>query len=229
MVAGVIASRSEGNRVSVGVSHQEKQAGEIERFKTRLVAEGFSQKHGVDYEETFVAPVAKFTSIRILLSLAAKYSLTVHQMDVKTAIMNGLLDEDIYMVQPEGYMDEEHPDYVCHLKRSLYGLKQSPRMWNQTIDKFMLELEFKKCEPDHCIYVKRDDQDMILVALYVDDLVLASSNNDLLKSAKEALSERFDMTDLGPLKYFLGMEVEQDVVAGRVECPCVRPSLRRTS
>ncbi|GMF40006.1 unnamed protein product [Phytophthora lilii] len=84
-------------------------------------------------------------------------------MDVKTAFLNGLLDEDIYMVQPDGYTDEERPDYVCHLKRSLYGLKQSPRMWNQTIDKFMLELEFKKCKADHCIYAKWNDQDMIFV------------------------------------------------------------------
>ncbi|GMG39212.1 unnamed protein product [Aspergillus oryzae] len=194
---------------------KENQAGEIERFKARLVAKGFSQKYGVDYEETF-APVAKFTSIRILLSLAAKYNLTVHQMDVKTAFLNGLLDEDIYMVQPEGYTDEERPDYVCHLKRSLYGLKQSPRMWNQTIDKFMLELEFKKCKADHCIYAKWNDQDMIFVALYVDDLVLASNNDELLKSTKEALSSRFDMTDLGHLRYFLGMEIEQDLSAGRV-------------
>ncbi|KAG2759912.1 Retrovirus-related Pol polyprotein from transposon TNT 1-94 [Phytophthora cactorum] len=137
-------------------------------------------------------------------------------MDVKTTFLNGLLDKDIYMVQPDGYKDEEHPDYVCQLQRSLYGLKQSPRMWNQTIDNFMLELGFKKCEANHCIYVKRDDQDMIFVALYVDDLVLASNNDKLLKSTKKALSERFDMTDLGHLKYFLGMEIDQDVVTGKV-------------
>uniref|UniRef100_A0AAV1V3A7 Reverse transcriptase Ty1/copia-type domain-containing protein n=1 Tax=Peronospora matthiolae TaxID=2874970 RepID=A0AAV1V3A7_9STRA len=97
---------------------KENQAGEVERFKARLVAKGFSQKRGIDYDETF-APVAKFTSIRILLSLAAKYSLSVHQMDVKTAFLNGLLDEDIYIVQPDGHVDEFHPDFVCHLKRSL--------------------------------------------------------------------------------------------------------------
>ncbi|KAG4038241.1 hypothetical protein PC123_g26197 [Phytophthora cactorum] len=203
-------------RVCLPSAHQShNQDGEIERFKARLVAKGFSQKYGIDYDETF-APVAKLTSIRTLLSLAAKYNLTVHQMDVKTAFLNGSLDKDIYMVQPDGYKDEEHPDYVCQLQRSLYGLKQSPRMWNQTIDNFMLELGFKKCEANHCIYVKRDDQDMIFVALYVDDLVLASNNDKLLKSTKKALSERFDMTDLGHLKYFLGMEIDQDVVTGKV-------------
>uniref|UniRef100_A0AAV1V074 Reverse transcriptase Ty1/copia-type domain-containing protein n=1 Tax=Peronospora matthiolae TaxID=2874970 RepID=A0AAV1V074_9STRA len=102
-------------------------------------------------------------------------------MDVKTAFLNVLLDEDNYMVQTDGHVDEDHPDFVCQLKRSLHGLKQLPRMWNQTINKFMLELDFKKCETDHCIYVKRADQDMIFMALYVDDSVLASNNDELLK------------------------------------------------
>ena len=194
---------------------KENQAGEVERYKARLVAKGFSQKYGVDYEETF-APVAKFTSIRILLSLSAKYKLTVHQMDVKTAFLNGLLDEDIYMTQPDGYVNEDKPDYVCQLKRSLYGLKQSPRMWNQTIDKFMIEMGFKKCKTDHCIYAKWDGEDMIFVALYVDDLVLACNNDKMLQMTKEALCKRFDMTDLGQLKYFLGMEIDQDAISGNV-------------
>ena len=101
--------------------------GQSERFKARLVAKGFLQKHGIDYEETF-ASVAKFTSIRILLCLAAKHNMMLHQMDVKTSFLNGNLDKDIYMIQPDGYVDEDHPELVCHLKRSLYGLKQSPRM-----------------------------------------------------------------------------------------------------
>uniref|UniRef100_A0AAV1UWT9 Reverse transcriptase Ty1/copia-type domain-containing protein n=2 Tax=Peronospora matthiolae TaxID=2874970 RepID=A0AAV1UWT9_9STRA len=194
---------------------KENQDGEVKRFKARLVAKGFSQKFGVDYEETF-APVAKFTSIRVVLSMAAKYGLMLYQMDVKTAFLNGSLNEDIYMDQPDGYLDATQPDYVCKLKRSLYGLKQSPRMWNQTIDGFMIKMGFKKCESDHCIYIKRDDQDMILVVLYVDDLILASSNNELLKSTKMALSKRFEMTDLGELDYFLGMEIKNDRKTGMV-------------
>ena len=129
-----------------------------------MVAKVFSQKHGIDYEKTF-APVAKFTSIRILISLAAKYKLIAHQMDVKTAFLNGLLDEDIYMAQPNGFIDQSHPDFVCKLKRSLYGLKQSPRMRNKIIDEFMLTTGFKNCEADHCIYFKRDGQYIIFVAL----------------------------------------------------------------
>ncbi|KAG4037393.1 Retrovirus-related Pol polyprotein from transposon TNT 1-94 [Phytophthora cactorum] len=194
---------------------KENQDGEIERFKARLVAKGFSQKYGIDYDETF-APVAKFTSIRAVLSMAAKYGLKLHQMDVKTAFLNGLLDEDIYMAQPDGYVDEDHPDYVCKLKRSLYGLKQSPRMWNQTIDDFMLKLGFKKCESDHCVYIKRNDQEMIFVVLYVDDLILASSSDELLESTKRALSKRFEMTELGELEYFLGMEIKNDRDSGKV-------------
>uniref|UniRef100_A0AAV1UV04 Reverse transcriptase Ty1/copia-type domain-containing protein n=1 Tax=Peronospora matthiolae TaxID=2874970 RepID=A0AAV1UV04_9STRA len=147
---------------------KENQDGGIERFKARLVAKGFSQKFGIDYGETF-APVAKFTSIKVIPSLAAKYHLDVHQMDVKTAVLNGELDEDIYMAQPEGYIDEDHEHFVCKVQRSLYGLKLSPRMWNKTIDEFMIKIRFKTCESDYCIYIKRDEQRMIFVALYVNN------------------------------------------------------------
>lgn len=138
-------------------------------------------------------------------------------MDMKTAFLNGMLDEDIYMAQTEGYVDAAHPDYVCKLKRSLYGLKQSPRMWNHTIDDFMLKIGFGKCDSDHCVYVKRNGNgDMAFVVLYVDDLIIASGNDELLKSTKHMLSNRFEMTDLGELKYFLGVEIESNHKAGQV-------------
>ncbi|OWZ15093.1 Gag-pol Polyprotein [Phytophthora megakarya] len=150
-----------------------------------------------------------------LVSLAAKYNLTVHQMDVKTAFLNGLLDEDIYMAQPDGLIDNIHPDYGCKHKRSLYKLRQSPHIWNKTIDEFMLKMGFEKCESDHCIYLKRDGQIMIFMALYVDDLIFTSSNK-MLKDTKQALSERFEMTDMGQLKYFLGIEIYHDETTGKV-------------
>ena len=174
------------------------------------MVKGFAQKFGIDYEETF-SPVAKFTSIRILLSLAGKYVFTVQQMDVKTAFLNGQLHEDIYMAQPDGFTDIVHPVYVCKLERSLSGLKQSPRMSNKTIDDFMQGLALKKCESDHCVYMKRNGQDMIFVTLYVDDLILASSADKMLQETKHALSSRFEMTDMGQLKYFLGIEIEQNI------------------
>ncbi|CAI5721938.1 unnamed protein product [Peronospora destructor] len=152
----------------------------------------------------------------IVLSLAAKYNLAVHQMDVKTAFLNGKLDEDIYMSQPDGYIKEENVHLVCKLDRSLYGLKQLPRMWNKTIDEFMIKLGFKKCESDHCIYIQRNGQHMIFVTLYVDGLVLAGSSEKMLNETKCALSKRFEMTDMGQLKYFLGMEIDRDDSAKKI-------------
>jgi hypothetical protein len=193
---------------------KENERSEIEWFKARLVAKGFAQKFGIDYEETF-APVAKFTSIRVVLALAAKYDLLLHQMDVKTAFLNGDLDEVIFMKQPEGYVDPTHlASHVCKLKKSLYGLKQAPRMWNQTIDDFMIGLGFDKCESDHCVYVMRKpdngDDKMAFVVLYVDDLIIACSSDSMMSTIKNALSKRFEMSDIGELKFCLGMEIARD-------------------
>lgn len=193
----------------------ENQDGRVDRFKARLVAKRFSLKFGLDYEETS-APVAKFTLAPVFLNMVAKYGMMLHQMSVETAFLSGSLNEDIDMDQPNGYLDTNQPNYACELKRSLYGLKQSPRMWNQTIDGLMIKMTFKKCELDHCIYVERDDQDMILVVLYVDGLIFASNKNELLKLSKMELSTCFKMTDLVELDYFLEMKIKNDRGDGRV-------------
>jgi hypothetical protein len=119
----------------------------VERYKARLVERGFTQTYGVDYNETF-APVAKFTSIRSILALAALEDMDIHQMDVKIAFLNGELEEEIYMEQPQGFVHQGGEHLVCKLQKSLYGLKQSPRAWNQKLDAFLKSIEFMKSEVD---------------------------------------------------------------------------------
>jgi hypothetical protein len=183
--------------------------GTIERYKARLVAKGYSQKVGVDFNETF-APVAKFTSIRALLALAATYDLEIHQMDVKTAFLNGDLEEDIYMVQPEGFVVEGKEDLVCKLNKSLYGLKQASRAWYQKMDQALIDMDFKRLQADACVYVYRTDNLVIFVALYVDDLLILSNSLTKLNSLKQDLSKKFEMKDLGEAQFILGIQIERN-------------------
>ena len=128
--------------------------GSLQTFKARLVAKGFRQKEGVDYFDTY-APVARITSIRLLFALSSIYDLYIHQMDVKTAFLNGDLDEEVYMEQPEGFVLPENEKKVCKLIKSLYGLKQAPKQWHEKFDSVILSSGFKHNEADRCIYSKR--------------------------------------------------------------------------
>ena len=186
-----------------------KADGSVERHKARLVAKGCSQKPGLDYEETF-SPVAKYTSIRTLLAIANQLNLEVHQMDVSTAFLNGKLEEEIYMSQPEGYVKEGEEELVCKLNKSIYGLKQSSRCWFNTIDEFLENSGYTKSSSDPCIYIKREGEDIMLIALYVDDLIPASNSKSMLLREKAALRQRFEMKDLGEVHYCLGIQVERD-------------------
>jgi hypothetical protein len=183
--------------------------GNIERFKARLVAKGFTQREGIDYKETF-SPVSSKDSFRIVMALVAHFDLELHQMDVKTAFLNGDLDEDVYMTQPEGFVVEGKEHLACRLKKSIYGLKQASRQWYLKFDKIIRTFGFTENVKDNCIYVKFKGSRFTILVLYVDDILLACSDKDMLHETKNFLSSNFDMKDLGEASYVLGIEIHRD-------------------
>lgn len=182
--------------------------GNIDRYKARLVARGFTQRFGEDYDQTF-SPVVRFESFRMLMALAAKHDLQLHQMDVTTAFLHGVLEEDVFMKQPEGFVKEGDEKLVCRLKRSLYGLKQSPRCWNAALDEKLSAMGFEQASGDPCLYRSKGGE-MAYVAVYVDDLVIAAASDEAVQVVKDQLSASFDMKDMGRLHHFLGMKIVQD-------------------
>ena len=186
------------------VYRTKKENGVIVKYKARLVAMGYTQLAGIDFTETY-SPVARFTSIRIILAVAVKKGLEVHQMDVETAFLNADLIEEIYVATPPGY---ESPGRVWKLLKALYGLKQSPRVWNASIDEYLRRLGFVSLEADVCIYVWRSTSGEIYLALYVDDLLLAVSSG-LVTWIKAKLNKRYKMTDLGRVDKLLGLNIKQ--------------------
>ncbi|GKB17056.1 transposable element [Tanacetum coccineum] len=186
------------------------------RFKARLVAKGFSQKEGIDYNEIF-SPVVRHTSIRVLLSLVAHHDLELEQLDVKTAFLHGDLEEEIYMSQPEGFVVQGKEDYVCKIRKSLYGLKQSPRQWYKRFDSFMVQHGFSRSAYDCCVYHKRAPSgSLIYLLLYVDDMLVAAKDMEEIKKLKILLNTEFDMKDLGAARKILGMEIIRDRKHGKL-------------
>ena len=183
--------------------------GSITRHKARLVARGYSQTEGIDYDEVF-APVAHATTIRTLLSFANSNDLEIHQLDVKTAFLHGVLDCDLYMEQPEGYENKEHPDYVCKLNKCLYGLKQSAKCWNELLDKHFTETGYTKADADGCLYIKVESGRFVIMGVYVDDFIPVSNDTEFLKAEKAALAEKFEVVDNGNIEYFLKMAIKRD-------------------
>ena len=153
--------------------------GQVETYKARLVAKGFRQKQGIDYEETF-SPVAMLKSIRIMLAIAAYHDYEIWQMDVKTAFLNGFLEEEVYMSQPEGFISKNKPNQVCKLKRSIYGLKQASRSWNIRFDETIKRFGFIKNVDEPCIYKKTSGSAIVFLVLYVDDILLIGNDIPML-------------------------------------------------
>ena len=187
--------------------------GNIERYKARLVAKGYTQKEGIDYQETF-SPVSRKDSLRIVMALVAHFDLELHQMDVKTAFLNGNVDEEVFMKQPEGFKSKGQEHLVCKLKKSIYGLKQASRQWYLKLHQVLKSEGFIKNQVDQCAYLKMSGSNFTILVLYVDDILLASNSLDMLHESKRLLSRNFDMKDLGEASYVIGIEIHRDRVNG---------------
>lgn len=181
--------------------------GTTERYKARLVAQGYSQQCGLDYDETF-SPVVRTESVRTVIALAAKNNLLLHQMDVTTAFLNGTLKEEVYMKQPKGFIKEGKEHLVCKLNKSIYGLKQSPRCWNTVLDDHLCKIGFTQSTSDPCIYTSEGES--VIIAVYVDDIILAAGSEQRMSEVKQAIADEFTVKDMGELKYCLGVTVDQE-------------------
>ena len=183
--------------------------GNVHTYKARLVAKGYRQTQGVDYDETF-SPVAMLKSIRILIAIAAYYDYEIWQMDVKTAFLNGNLLEDVYMTQPEGFVDPKNAGKMCKLQKSIYGLKQASKSWNLRFDETVKQFGFIKNEDEPCVYKKISGSAVVFLVLYVDDILLIGNDVPTLQNVKAWLGKCFSMKDLGEAAYILGIKIYRD-------------------
>jgi hypothetical protein len=182
-------------------------AGNYVKYKARLVVKGYAQVQGIDYDEVFT-PVSRMETVRLLLALAAQGEWQVHHMDVKSAFLNGNLEE-VYVHQPPGFSDPKHSGKVLRLKKALYGLKQAPRAWNARLDQELKLLGFTRSVEEHAVYRRGTCSSMILVGVYVDDLIICGPDSKGIADFKQQMKNSFDMSDLGLLTYYLGLEVKQ--------------------
>jgi hypothetical protein len=180
--------------------------GTTERYNARLIIKGYSQKEGEDFFDTY-SPVARLTTIRVLLSLATSHGLIVHQMDVKTTFLNGELDEEIYMEQPPGFVANGQEGMVCKLLKSLYSLKQAPKQWREKFDRTLTSAGFVVNEGDKCVYYQYGGGEGVILCLYVDDILILGTSLDVIKETKDFLSNNFEMKYLREADVILNIKL----------------------
>ena len=182
--------------------------GKIERYKVRLITKGYKQKAGIDYDEVF-APIARIETIRLLISQVTQFKWQIFQINIKSAFLNGLLEEEVYIKQPPGYMKIGEEKKVLKLKKALYRSKQAPQPWNTRIDTYFKENGYKQCPYEHALYTEKSRGNAIFVVLYVDDLIFLGNNDEMIEELEGTIIREFEMTDLGLSKFFLDLEVKQ--------------------
>ncbi|GJS09349.1 putative ribonuclease H-like domain-containing protein [Tanacetum coccineum] len=188
--------------------NKKDERGIVIRNKARLVAQGHRQEEGIDYEEVF-APVARIKAIRLFLAYASFMGFLVYQMDVKSAFLYGTIEEEVYVTQPPGFKDPDHPDKVYKVVKALYGLHQAPRAWYETLANYLLGNGFKRGKIDHTLFIKKQKGNILLVHVYVDDIIFGSTNKDLCTRFEKLMNDKFQMSSMGELTLFLGLQVQQ--------------------
>ena len=178
------------------------------RNKARLVAQGYTQVEGIDFEETF-APVARLEVIQMTLAFASYKDFKLFQMDVKSSFLNGFIEEKVYVEQPPGFVDLTHSDFVFKLDKALYSLKQAPRAWYERLSSFLISNGFKKGKIDTTLFTKHVENDILIVQIYVDDIIFGSTNENLCQAFESCMKEEFEMSMMGELNYFLGLQIKQ--------------------
>ncbi|GKD79629.1 retrovirus-related pol polyprotein from transposon TNT 1-94 [Tanacetum coccineum] len=182
--------------------------GNLNQRTLRLVAQGYNQQEGIDYDETY-SPVARLESNRILLAYACALDFKLFQMDVKSAFLNGFINEEVYVAQPSGFIDFEKPDHVYKLKKALYGLKQAPKAWYDRLKAFLIKHEYKMGMVDNTLFTKKKSSNLIIVQIYVDDIIFGSTCQDMCDEFAKIMHDEFEMSMMGELNFFLGLQIKQ--------------------
>ncbi|GJT01934.1 putative ribonuclease H-like domain-containing protein [Tanacetum coccineum] len=207
----VLCDLPDGKRV-IGTKwvfrNKRDERGTIIKNKARLVAQGYRQEEGVDYDEVF-APVARIEAIRLFLAFASFMGFSVYQMDVKSAFLYGNITEEVYVNQPPGFVDPHHPNKVYKVIKALYGLHQAPRAWYARLSTFLLKHGYRRGAIDKTLFIKRDRKDIMLVQVYVDDIIFGSTKTSMVKEFEELMQKEFTMSSMGELTFFLGLQVKQ--------------------